>query len=301
MRKTILFIVLGVLLLATLACGGGGGATATQVPPTREPTQVPPTEEATEAPPTEEATEAPPGTFQLQVVNESNSTVCYVYISPSDSNSWGDDWLGTETISSGEEYVFEVEPGTYDLKADDCDNVELATEEGVEFNEDKVWTLSDTGDGGDTGGETIEQWASSATASSSYTQFGEDRWSPDQTTGEPDTAECGDYDTAWASETSTGEDWLEVTFDTPVDPTEINIYETYNPSAVVKVEVRDENGEYHTVWEGEPELMDECPYVNNFYSESGLGVKADTVRITLDQSVNPGWNEIDAVQLIGIP
>jgi hypothetical protein len=144
----------------------------------------------------------------------------------------------------------------------------------------------------------ISQWATGATASSEY---GDDNWSALQVIGKPDTPMCGDYVTAWASGTSTGKDWLEVTFDIAVDPTEINIYETYNPSAVIKVEVRDESGEYQTTWEGDPELTDECPFINNFTNPTGVGVKTKTIRITIDQSVNPGWNEIDAVELIGIP
>jgi len=159
--------------------------------------------------------------------------------------------------------------------------------------------LSGGGDGG--GGETaqpIEQWASSATASSYFGTT--DRWSPDQATGAPDTDECGDYDTAWASAISTGEDWLEVTFDTAVEPTEINIYASYNPSAIVKVEVKDTDGAYHTIWEGEPELVDECPTITTF-SVTAAGLKAKTVRISIDQSNHTGWDEIDAVQLVGTP
>ena len=59
----------------------------------------------------------------LDIVNESNATICYVYISPSTSDDWGPDWLGaSEMIEPGFAMVFYVEVGeTLDMQLEDCD------------------------------------------------------------------------------------------------------------------------------------------------------------------------------------
>jgi hypothetical protein len=120
-----------------------------------------------------------------------------------------------------------------------------------------------------------------------------------QATGEPDTDECGDFQTAWASSTSTGVDWLELFYATLVVPTQINIYETHSPGFIVEVEVIDEGGFYYTVWEGDPDPSDECPRI---FSIDVIGIEFPVmgVRINLDQSDGGSWNEIDAVELVGI-
>jgi hypothetical protein len=143
----------------------------------------------------------------------------------------------------------------------------------------------------------LRQWATGATAS---TEYGSDSWSARQATGAPDTTECGDIQTAWASETSDGVDWLEVSFATPVVPTEISIRETYSPGFINRVEVKDERGLYHTVWEGTPGAVEQCPRVLTI-PVSGVDVRVNVVRINLDQRDGGDWNEIDAVELVGQP
>jgi hypothetical protein len=147
-------------------------------------------------------------------------------------------------------------------------------------------------------GDPINQWASSATASSEYSN---PSWSAMQTVGEPDTPECGDQVTAWASATSNGVDWLEVTFDQPVYATQINIHQTYNPDQVVLVELITPEGEAVSVYEMTPfDFTSSCPYVLPVFADGST--VAVGVRIHVDQSVlGLGWNEIDAVELIGIP
>ncbi len=143
----------------------------------------------------------------------------------------------------------------------------------------------------------IRQWAISASASSEY---GDPNWAAKQATGKPDTPMCGDHDTAWASASSDGEEWIELSYDAPVMPTEVNIIQSFNPSQIVKVELIDMVSEYHEIYSAQPAAVDECPYrlsipVDADYQVAGL-------RITIDQSVlGVGWNEIDAVQLVGVP
>ncbi len=106
--------------------------------------------------------------------------------------------------------------------------------------------------------ELIRQWASSAHASSEYDN---PDWGAQQATGAPDTLECGDRSTAWASYGDYTKEWLEVRYDTPVIPTEINIYESHTPTQVSRVEVVDMQGVYHEVFTAEPELASDCPYI----------------------------------------
>jgi hypothetical protein len=157
-----------------------------------------------------------------------------------------------------------------------------------------------SGDGGDdTGGAAapIRQWASSAVASSEY---GTTDWNAGQATGAPNTAECGDQVTAWASSSYSGFDWIEVSFVTPVVPTQINIHESYTPGQIVKVEVRDEGGSYHIVWQGTGAVVEQCPRVFTV-NVTDITVRVTAVRITVDQSIGVNWDEIDAVELIGAP
>jgi hypothetical protein len=143
----------------------------------------------------------------------------------------------------------------------------------------------------------VSQWAIAADASSHWGST--DGWSAMQATGEPDTDECGDYETAWASSSSTGVDWLELFYATLVIPTQINIYETHSPGFIVEVEVIDEDDFYYTVWQGDPAPVDECPRIFSV-AVTGIDFPVVGVRINLDQSDGGSWNEIDAVELVGI-
>ena len=146
--------------------------------------------------------------------------------------------------------------------------------------------------------EPIRQWASTASASSEY---GSESWSAKQATGAPNTTECADSVDAWASLTyADGIEWLEVGYDTPVAPTQINIYETYYPGQVVTVEVRDESGNLQTVWQGEAHVESQCPRVFTV-DVAGIDYKVTAVRVSLDQSAANYWGEVDAIELVGTP
>ncbi len=144
----------------------------------------------------------------------------------------------------------------------------------------------------------IRQWAVSAAASSEYSS---PDWGAVQAVGAPDTLinECADAVTAWASAGSDTVEWLELSYATPVVPTEINILQTHSPDQVVQVDVVDSNGTYHTIYTGTPEnLWEKCPYTLTIPVEADYAVTG--VKITIDQSViDPTWNEIDAVELVG--
>lgn len=143
----------------------------------------------------------------------------------------------------------------------------------------------------------IRQWASSANASS---EFGSVDWSAQQAIGAPDTTVCGDEVTAWASSSYSSVEWLDVGFAKAVIPTQINIYESYNPGSIVRIEVRDTSGSFHTIWEGTPSYVSTCPRIFTININT-ISFKVDAVLITIDQSVLLDWDEIDAVELVGTP
>jgi hypothetical protein len=139
------------------------------------------------------------------------------------------------------------------------------------------------------------QWASGATASSEYSNAS---WSAAQATGEPDTPGAGDHKTAWASREADGsEEWLTLTFDIAVVPTHIRVHETFNAGAIVKVEVKEASGSWRTVWEGEAKAC-EAPHWFEAPVPPGAGATRE-IRLTLDSAAVRGWNEIDAVELVG--
>lgn len=157
-------------------------------------------------------------------------------------------------------------------------------------------TLETGGGGGQVSGGELRQWASSAVASS---QYSDPDWAASQATGEPDTyPECGDIETAWASAYSDDVSTLTLNYVTPVIPTRMEIYQTYNPGAISQIELIDTSGGSHIIFVGEPKLMDVCPYIM-VLSITGVTDPIDQVIIYIDQSETGYWNEIDAVELIG--
>ena len=143
----------------------------------------------------------------------------------------------------------------------------------------------------------IIQWVSGATASS---QYREDRWTPEQMTGPPDVyPKYGDYDKAWtAAYSNAGEEWVELFYDEAVYVQRIDVYETYNPGAIVKAEIIDEMGRAHVVWEGRAQAAPEESRVFSI-DNTKVDIPARRVRLVLQTDQVPGFNEIDAVCLIG--
>jgi hypothetical protein len=94
-------------------------------------------------------------------------------------------------------------------------------------------------------------------------------------------------------------DTLTVGFKIAVVPKLLKIRETYNVGQVTKVQVVDLAGVATDVYSAAPAVGPACPYVLKI-PITGVTAKVKTVRIFVDQSVlTIGWNEIDAVQLVG--
>ena len=61
----------------------------------------------------------------IEIINDTGGwDIWYIYISPTTSDSWGDDWLGSEILYSGEYIIFDVPDGDYDIKLIDEDDDE---------------------------------------------------------------------------------------------------------------------------------------------------------------------------------
>ena len=142
------------------------------------------------------------------------------------------------------------------------------------------------------------QWAIQATASSTYNDAqGTASWSANQVTGKPDVDRYGDDGHAWAPKTQdAGIEWLDLKYPRPVHATEVRIRESCGSGAVIRVELFDEQGIPHIVWAGNDPTTELNYLMVKF---PGTGYKTDRVKVTLATNVVPGWNEIDAVQLVG--
>jgi hypothetical protein len=81
-------------------------------------------------------------TSRLFVDNTSDTEVCYIFLSSSTGDDWGDDWMGSnETIMAGRTRIFYVRPGTYDMMARDCNDEVLSEQYEVDLSSDTTWTL----------------------------------------------------------------------------------------------------------------------------------------------------------------
>ena len=139
----------------------------------------------------------------------------------------------------------------------------------------------------------LMQWATAATAS---TEYAPDDFSAAQALGAPNVEGCYDG-TAWAS-ADADIDWIELEYLTPVRPREIRIYEVWAPGSIVKVEVRDLSGAYHTVYTATPQAHAGCMRTLNI-PVTTFNEPVNAVRLTLDQRLIGNWNEVDAVRLLG--
>lgn len=123
-------------------------------------------------------------------------------------------------------------------------------------------------------------------------------WGPEQATGGPDTPGSGDLVTAWASRTQDSrEEWLMLEYEDPMVPQAVEVHETFNPGAIVKVTAFRLDGEEVTLWTGKDPTPIGAPR-----GESVIPLAADfktnRVKLYLDSAGVPGWNEIDAAGLI---
>lgn len=144
------------------------------------------------------------------------------------------------------------------------------------------------------------KWASQATASS---QYGFDRYSAAHATGVPNVPQYSDHANAWTPGTADGgEERLTLSFAQPMLATEVRVRQSFGPGALTGVELVGSGGERQTVFEG----VDPGPYEAGTIAWFVVQFPATpfavhSVVLRLDTKRVPGWNEIDAVQLVGEP
>jgi hypothetical protein len=122
-------------------------------------------------------------------------------------------------------------------------------------------------------------------------------WGPEQVVGPPNTFEAGDYPTAWAPYSSQGgkDEWLQVNYEHAVEVAEVRVHETYNPGAVAKLAAVLPGGGEAVLWEG---VMPGGQAPLDTAIAVPAGIRAQSVKIYFDRTRAPGWNEIDAVELV---
>ena len=125
-------------------------------------------------------------------------------------------------------------------------------------------------------------------------------WSPGQATGPPDAPNGGDSVKAWASAAADGqEEWLVLEYADAVVPATVKVYETCATGALTKVSVFAADGREVEAWGG----TDPTPAgLDIGTSEVPLRVSFPTkqVKLYFDSNAVPGWNEVDAVALVGV-
>jgi len=148
------------------------------------------------------------------------------------------------------------------------------------------------------------QWASSATASTTYATLiknDQHHYEAVAATGVPDSENTSSTDVAWAPEkANAGIEWLELGYDKPVNATEVRVRQVSGPGAIIKVELLDEAGARHVAWEGSDTDTYEPNEINWFVrSFQATPYKAKGVRLTLATNAIDNRPGIDAVQLVG--
>ena len=94
-----------------------------------------------------------------------------------------------------------------------------------------------------------------------------------------------------------GLEWIEVQYAIGVHAFSIEVHQALNPGAITAVSVRDGDGNLHQVWAGEDTTRG-CPGVLQIDFPS-LGFSTNLVRVELNTALVPGWNQIDAIKLVG--
>ena len=143
------------------------------------------------------------------------------------------------------------------------------------------------------------QWCSRVLGGSS--QYNADSWSYHQAAGRPRVyPRYGDIHGAWAPQQSRGtHEWIELEFPNAAHVGGIEIYETYNPGAVVAVKVRSPTGAWEVVWHGAAERGTLAAASRIFSPQlAAPPYPVRHVRLELDTSGRGSYSEIDAVRLL---
>ncbi|CAF3151034.1 unnamed protein product [Rotaria socialis] len=145
-----------------------------------------------------------------------------------------------------------------------------------------------------------EQWVSTVLQFSS--QYNDSTWSANQIIGPPKVfPRHGDIVGAWAQGNRAVDEFVIVGFGRPVHPDQIDIYETYNPGAIVRVSARNsrDKDDWEIVWQTEaPHVEGQSRIFSLPCSNLSCGT-IDQIRLDINCSAAGNWCEIDCIKLIG--
>jgi hypothetical protein len=123
-------------------------------------------------------------------------------------------------------------------------------------------------------------------------------WHADQVVGAPDVSDRSrDSREAWAAARADGgREWIEVRFEPAMRAQEVRVHEVCTAGGLARVTLIDESGGKHPVWEGtdplaHPDVLS-IPFPLTSY-------RVRAVRLEIETKRRSGWEEIDAVQLVG--
>ncbi len=139
-------------------------------------------------------------------------------------------------------------------------------------------------------------WASSVVEYS--TQYSDTSWSAVQVLGKPDVFPAhGDHNKAWASKGADDRDeFIEVAFDRKEPVSAVEVYETFNPGAIDKIELVTTKGrriEIAVADKPAPGIA-----AHRVFETRCTREPIASVRIHLDSMAVAGWNEIDAIGVV---
>jgi hypothetical protein len=121
-------------------------------------------------------------------------------------------------------------------------------------------------------------------------------WHPRKACGPPDANPTRDDPNAWASKSAQmGLQWLELGYRKPMRVDKVRIHEVNSAGEVVRIEGTDERGKKQVLWSG----VDPTKRPGVFEVAVDSKVRIRRIRIILDTNRRPGWNEIDAVEIVG--
>ncbi|MBL8863279.1 MAG: hypothetical protein JNK02_14880 [Planctomycetes bacterium] len=122
-------------------------------------------------------------------------------------------------------------------------------------------------------------------------------YAPEQAIGPPDAVAGQDHPKAWASsKADMGLQWLELSYAPPRRASGLRIHEVCVAGAVVRVIGIDAQGTERELWSGADPTSTPGVFALDFAATAWAVAR---VRIVLDTDRAAGWNEIDAVELVG--
>ncbi len=129
------------------------------------------------------------------------------------------------------------------------------------------------------------------------TQFGADDFSAVKLMGPPDVPSVGGrHPNAWMAQSPDEREFISVGFDSAMQIKQIAIFETFNPGAVYKVYLYDENNVLHVIGTLTPQPVDQNSRILHILFDE-TPYKVIAVRLIIDGEAVPGHNAIDAIAI----